>query len=69
MERHCVNSLSVKYVEEPPPTPLEEGKVSTGEGSGDSLSRFLFPLLMLSVAYTFSALVGKLMDQFFAGGA
>jgi peptide methionine sulfoxide reductase MsrB len=64
MERHCVNSVSVKFVKEAPPTPMEEEKVSTGEGGGGSFGKFVFPLVMLGVAYTLSGLVGKLMDRF-----
>ena len=67
MERHCVNSVSVKYVKGAPPTPMEEEKVSNGEGGGASFSRFVFPLVMLGVAYTLSGVVGKAMDQFMAG--
>lgn len=67
MERHCVNSVSVKFVKEAPPTPLEEAKVSTGEGGGGSISRFVFPLLMLGLAYTLSGMMGKVMDQFMVG--
>ena len=67
MERHCVNSVSVKYVKGAPPTPLEEAKVSTGEGGGASFSRFLFPLVMLGVAYTLSGIVGNVMDHFMLG--
>ena len=51
MERHCVNSVSVKYVEGPPETLLEEAKVSNGEGAGGSFNRLLFPLVMLGLAY------------------
>ena len=58
MERHCVNSVSVKYVEGAPETPLEE------EGGGGSFSRLLQPLIMLGLAYALSGVMGKIMDFF-----
>ena len=64
MERHCVNSVSVKYVEGPPETPLEEAKVSNGEGAGGSFNRLLFPLVILGLAYALSGVMGKIMDFF-----
>ena len=64
MERHCVNSVSVKYVEGPPETLLEEAKVSNGEGAGGSFNRLLFPLVMLGLAYALSGVMGKIMDFF-----
>ena len=64
MERHCVNSVSVKYVEGAPKTPLEEEKVSNGEGGGGSFSRLLQPLIMLGLAYALSGVMGKIMDFF-----
>ena len=64
MERHCVNSVSVKYVEGAPETPLEEEKVSNGEGGGGSFSRLLQLLIMLGLAYALSGVMGKIMDFF-----
>ena len=51
-ERHCVNSVSVVYIAGEPETPLEEEKVSNGEGGG-GFSSLLRPVLLLFLAYTF----------------
>ena len=64
MERHCVNSVSVLYKEGPPPTPLEEEKVSTGEGGGGMFGAASYPLMLLVLAYLLSGVVGKVMDFF-----
>ena len=67
MERHCVNSVSVLYKDGPPPTPLEEEKVSTGEGGGGGMfGAASYPLMLLVLAYLLSGVVGKVMD-FFTG--
>ena len=63
MERHCVNSVSVKYVEGAPAEPLEEAKVSNGEGGGGTFGRLVFPLVALLAAYTLSEVMGKIMDK------
>jgi len=68
MERHCVNSVSVKFVQEAPLNPMEEAKVSDGEGGGGSMGKFVIPLVMLGLAYTLSGVVGKVMDAFMRGG-
>jgi|TARA_B110000971_G_C19953576_1_gene474561 peptide-methionine (R)-S-oxide reductase len=65
-ERHCVNSVSVKYVAAAPETPLEEEKVSNGEGGVSAFSRLLQPVVVLLLAYTLSGVLGKLMDFFLA---
>jgi peptide-methionine (R)-S-oxide reductase len=64
MERHCVNSVSVKYVEGAPAEPLEEAKVSNGEGGGGTFGRLVFPLVAILAAYTLSEVMGKIMDFF-----
>jgi peptide-methionine (R)-S-oxide reductase len=64
MERHCVNGVSVKYVAGEPAIPLEEEKVSNGEGGGGSFNRLLQPLLLLSLAYALSGVMGRIMDFF-----
>ena len=67
MERHCVNSVSVLYKDGPPPTPLEEEKVSTGEGGGGGMfGAASYPLMLLVLAYLLSGVVGKGLD-FFTG--
>ena len=49
-----MNSVSVLYKEGPPPTPLEEEKVSTGEGGGGMFGAASYPLMLLVLAYLLS---------------
>ena len=64
MERHCVNSVSVKFVPTPPAEALEEAKVSNGEGGGGLLSQAIYPLLVFGVVYAGSGLLGKVVEFF-----
>jgi len=64
MERHCVNSISVKYVKEN--EDAEEAKVVDGDVVSSASGMLRSPVVMLLGLYIVSDVFGRVMNFFAA---